>query len=225
MRDPYVQLRRIQEAIAKIMGYTKKGRESFDTEEEIRLSIIFYLQLIDRAAHTISHDFKDHHPEIPWEQLRDIDTLLVPYSIEPERDVVWKIAAHDLPFLKPKIDAMLAQKSRVDEYRGNQGSVDKTKKAAVLRELLRASREDILRIAAKHGASNVRVFGSVARGEADSESDIDLLVNMEPDRSLLDLAELLADLQKLLGHRLDVVTEEGLNEEMREQVLRETVTL
>lgn len=75
------------------------------------------------------------------------------------------------------------------------------------------------------GASNVGVFGSVARGEADSESDIDLLVNMEADRSLLDLAELLADLQKLLGHRLDVVTEEGLNEEMRERVLKETIAL
>ena len=55
-------------------------------------------------------------------------------------------------------------------------------------ELLQSNREDILRIAAKYGAYNVRIFGSVARGEADSESDIDLLVNMEPGRSLIDFA-------------------------------------
>ena len=63
-----------------------------------------------------------------------------------------------------------------------------------LNELLQEKREDILRIATKRGASNVRVFGSGARGEADSKSDIDLLVDLEPGRSLFDLGELLMDL-------------------------------
>ena len=94
-----------------------------------------------------------------------------------------------------------------------------------LDELLKAKREDILRIAAEYGAYNVRVFGSVARGEADSESDIDLLVNMEPDRSLLDLGGLLMDLQDLLGCKVDVVTEDGLRDRIRERVLREAVSL
>ena len=61
-------------------------------------------------------------------------------------------------------------------------------------ELLKEKREDILKVAASHGACNIRVFGSVARGEANESSDIDLLVDMEPDRSLLDVAALLADL-------------------------------
>ncbi len=92
-------------------------------------------------------------------------------------------------------------------------------------ELLREKREDILRIASKRGASNVRVFGSVARGEADSKSDIDLLVDLEPGRSLFDLGGLLMDLQDLLRHKVDVVTERGLRERIRERVLKEAIPL
>jgi len=94
-----------------------------------------------------------------------------------------------------------------------------------LNELLQEKREDILRIATKRGASNVRIFGSVARGEADSKSDIDLLVDLEPGRSLFDLGGLLMDLQDLLGHKVDVVTERGLRERIREHVLREAIPL
>jgi len=94
-----------------------------------------------------------------------------------------------------------------------------------LDELLKTRREDILRTAAEYGAYNVRVFGSVARGEADSESDIDLLVNMEPGRSLFDLGGLLTDLEELLGCNVDVVTEDGLRERIRERVLKEAVAL
>ncbi len=92
-------------------------------------------------------------------------------------------------------------------------------------ELLHEKREDILRVASKRGAYNVRVFGSVARGEADSKSDIDLLVDLEPGRSLFDLGGLLMDLQDLLGKHLDVVTERGLRERIRERVLKEAVPL
>jgi uncharacterized protein len=89
----------------------------------------------------------------------------------------------------------------------------------------REKREEILQIAAKHGARTVRVFGSVARGEADAASDLDLLVEMEPGRSLLDLGGLLMELQDLLGCRVDVVTERGLRERIRDRVLKEAVAL
>jgi uncharacterized protein len=92
-------------------------------------------------------------------------------------------------------------------------------------QLLREKREEILQVAAKHGARRVRIFGSVARGEADASSDLDLLVEMEPGRSLLDLGELLMELQDLLGCRVDVVTEKGLRERIRERVLKEAVAL
>ena len=91
--------------------------------------------------------------------------------------------------------------------------------------LLKEKREAILQIAAKHGARNIRVFGSVTRGEADVQSDIDFLVDLEPGRSLLDLGGLLMDLQDLLGHNVDVVTERGLKPRIRARVLNEAVTL
>lgn len=92
-------------------------------------------------------------------------------------------------------------------------------------ELLKEHREEILRIAARHGARNVRVFGSVARGEADEKSDIDVLVELESGRSLLDLGGLWSELNDLLGGNVDVVTVNGLRERIRERVLKEAVPL
>ena len=88
-------------------------------------------------------------------------------------------------------------------------------------ELLQEKRDGILQAAAERGAYNVRVFGSVARGEASSESDLDHLVDLEPNRSLFDLGGLLADLEDLLGCRVDVVTEKGLHWYIRDRVLSE----
>jgi predicted nucleotidyltransferase len=86
-------------------------------------------------------------------------------------------------------------------------------------------RAEIMAAAARHGATNVRVFGSVARGESDAASDVDFLVDFEPGRSLLDLAGLLVDLEDLLGHPVDVVTEPGLKARIRQRVLAEAVTV
>ena len=94
-----------------------------------------------------------------------------------------------------------------------------------LNEAIQRKRKEILDVAARHGAYNVRLFGSVARGEADEASDIDILVDMEPGRSLLDLGGLLMELQELLSCRVDVVTERGLRPRLREHVLAEAKPL
>jgi uncharacterized protein len=88
-------------------------------------------------------------------------------------------------------------------------------------QLLQEKREAILQLAAKHGAQNVRVFGSVARHEANEQSDIDFLVDMEPGRSLMDMGGLLMDLRELLGREVDVVTEKGLYWLLRRRILKE----
>ncbi|MGB8214621.1 MAG: nucleotidyltransferase family protein [Anaerolineales bacterium] len=88
-------------------------------------------------------------------------------------------------------------------------------------QLLQSNRQEIIRIAARHGAYNVRVFGSVARGEARPDSDVDFLVTLEAGRSLLDLARLLRELQALLNCPVDIVTEAGLRPRLRPQVLKE----
>jgi predicted nucleotidyltransferase len=87
--------------------------------------------------------------------------------------------------------------------------------------LLKIHRKDILAVAARNGAFNVRVFGSVARGDNRPDSDVDFLVNLEKGRSLLDLARLLRELQTLLGTSVDVMTEAGLRTRIKDQVLRE----
>jgi hypothetical protein len=90
---------------------------------------------------------------------------------------------------------------------------------------LQEKRDEILGITARHGAFNVRIFGSVARGEADEHSDLDFLVELERGRSLLDLGGLQYELEAALGCRVDVVTERGLKARIREQVVRQAAPL
>jgi hypothetical protein len=92
-------------------------------------------------------------------------------------------------------------------------------------ELLKERREEIIRIAAQHGAYNVRVFGSVARGEANPDSDIDFLIDLGENRSPWFPVRLIRDLEKLLGRKVDIVTEKGLKERIRKRVLQEAVLL
>jgi predicted nucleotidyltransferase len=90
---------------------------------------------------------------------------------------------------------------------------------------VRRLRREILVAAAQHGARNIRVFGSVARGDADERSDVDFLVDLDPGRSLFDLAGLLVDLEDLLGRPVDVVTVRGLKSRIRARVLAEAVAV
>ena len=92
-------------------------------------------------------------------------------------------------------------------------------------EIIGDKRDAILALAAKYGASNVRVFGSVAEGEATEASDVDFLVDMEPGRSLFDMGGLLMDLQELLGRKVDVVTEPALHWYIRDRVMHQARAL
>ena len=92
-------------------------------------------------------------------------------------------------------------------------------------EIFREKRERILSIAARHGARNVRIFGSMARGEATETSDVDFLIDLEPDRSLFDLSALLLEFEELLGRKVDVVTEDSIYWLLRRRILKEAVPL
>ena len=92
-------------------------------------------------------------------------------------------------------------------------------------ELLQQKRRQVLEIAAGHGARNVRLFGSVARGEATETSDLDLLIEMAPERTLLDIIAIKQDLEELLGCKVDVVTEAAISPYLRDKVLHEAVRL
>jgi len=94
-----------------------------------------------------------------------------------------------------------------------------------LRKLIESKRDEILSLAARHGARNLRIFGSIARGTSTTESDIDLLVDLEPGRTLFDLGAFLVDLEEMLGCRIDVLTEAALHWYIRDRVLEEAVPL
>lgn len=114
-------------------------------------------------------------------------------------------------FIREELDAWLAQQRPAAPMS--------------LRAHLEAYRQRIVQLAEQFGASNVRLFGSAARGDDDAESDVDLLVELQPGRGLLDLASLKLALEDLLGRPVDVVTENGLRDRLRERVLREAVAL
>lgn len=86
---------------------------------------------------------------------------------------------------------------------------------------LQKKRPEILKISEKYGAHHIRIFGSVARGEATETSDVDFLVDLEPGRSLFDLGGLLSELQSLLGCSVDVLTEQSLHWYIRDRILQE----
>ncbi len=92
-------------------------------------------------------------------------------------------------------------------------------------EIIGEQREQILSLAAKYGASHVRVFGSVVFGTADKDSDVDFLVDMQPGRSLFDMGGLLVELQELLHHKVDIVTENGLHWYIKDRILKEAKPL
>jgi predicted nucleotidyltransferase len=119
---------------------------------------------------------------------------------------------HGRSFLKPLPDEVFPELSH-------------NRPMVTLTALRSDHREEILRLAERRGAHNPRVFGSVARGEAKEGSDLDLLVEWEPNRSLLDHAGLVQDLQELLGMKVHVGTEKSLHWYVRDRILREATPL
>jgi predicted nucleotidyltransferase len=104
-------------------------------------------------------------------------------------------------------------------------SMNMADETTIVDPLIRERRADILRMARAHGATNIRVFGSRARGTARPDSDLDILINLEPGRHLFDLVAIKLDLQDLLGHKVHVVTEGGISRYIRDEVMRDAVPL
>src|SRR5262245_38440068 len=115
---------------------------------------------------------------------------------------------------------MAARKS----YLSRRGRVSAAARSLTL-EAVRARRREILAAAARNGATNVRIFGSVARGEAGPKSDLDVLVDLKPGRSLFDLGRLFMDLQELFGRKVDLVTPDSLHWYVRDRILHEAEPL
>lgn len=92
-------------------------------------------------------------------------------------------------------------------------------------DTIRRFRAQLLNAAEEHGAHNVRIFGSVARGTEREDSDLDVLIDLDPDRSLFDLVDLHFALEDIVGGKVEVVTERGLSPYLRDRILNEAVPL
>lgn len=112
-----------------------------------------------------------------------------------------------------------------DVGRTQSGARARAVERSTVGRLLKARRKEILRIAASHGAGNVRIFGSLTRGEGGPSSDLDVLVKLSPNRTLLDIVAIKQDLEDLLGFKVDVVTEGSISPYIREEVLKNAVSL
>ncbi len=109
MRDTQERLRDIQEAITHIAKYTSQGRVAFDENELVQTWVVHHLEIIGEAARSISQDFKDVHPEIPWKQISGMRNILIHIYFGIDRDIVWAVVERDLPLLKNSMDTLLAE--------------------------------------------------------------------------------------------------------------------
>lgn len=135
--------------------------------------------------------------------------------------MVWAVSWHRGSIVAQALGIDPAESGRLSAYDWSMADT----RERMLKPLAPSEREDINRIAAAHGARNVRLFGSVRRGEANSSSDLDLLVDMSDGRSLFDLVALGDELEDLLGVEVDVVTERSLSPYLRDRILAEAVVL
>jgi uncharacterized protein with HEPN domain len=108
MRDVFELLRDIQEAIAQITKYTYLGRQSFDQDELIRIWVIHHLEIISEATRSIPQEYKNYHPEVPWNQISRMRNVLIHIYFGIDLDIIWEVVERDLPVLKASVDAILA---------------------------------------------------------------------------------------------------------------------
>jgi uncharacterized protein with HEPN domain len=109
MRDDRERLLDIQEAIERIQKYAERGREAFERDELIQTWILHNLQILGEAARAISADFKQQHPEVPWQQIAGMRNILVHDYFGIDVSIVWAVVESELPILKQQVLVMLGQ--------------------------------------------------------------------------------------------------------------------
>ena len=107
MRDDHQRLLDIVEAIEKIESRTSGGRQAFDADELIQVWVLHHLRILGEAARTLSAEFQDDHPDLPWSGIVGMRNILVHHYFEIDSDVVWSVLENNLPDLKAKILAIL----------------------------------------------------------------------------------------------------------------------
>jgi len=219
MRNVRLYLERLLDIIRNIEEFTEAGREAFLSEDKTQAAVIWNLEKIGFATQRIPQDVRARYPVVPWNMLAPFeDETRYQYDRVVPEDI-WRTVAGELPDLKPLLEAALAVVT-------DDPLVDYSPPGLGIDDVLGDNRQAVLDLAAKYGASNVRVFGSVARGEATAESDVDLLMCFPPQFDLFDLVSLSQELEDLLGRPVSLVSEPITGDErFKQAVLADAVPL
>lgn len=223
-----LRLEQIDEAVAALQRHLPINPGVIDDDDVLRGSLIWRLSRLGFAASKASTSLREATPRVPWGELIALQEV-ASIDSRPTSLAIWSAIGDLVPRLGEQLPTLRAAALLLDEQAdrlradGVGVPVDQARSGDITLEDLRARRDEIARIAKKRGATSLRVFGSVARGEATPSSDVDFLVELEPGRSLLDLAGLQVDLQELLGRPVDV--SHPSPGRFRDRVTREAVNL
>ena len=236
MRDDRERLADIVEMGDRIADLVVRGRGPFETDTAVQDAMIRRLEGIGEAAANVSAALRKRHPEVPWRLAAAVRNHNVHDGFGLDLQQLWSTAVRDVPNVAEHVSMILGQDEPTGESkpmapRNRQPMMDGTgidllaePRRAVTMEELREHRDEILAIGERYGVSNIRVFGSVARGEADEQSDLDLLIDVAPGVGLK-MVSFALGVQDLMQVFTEIVTVPGLKKRIRDRVLAEAVPL
>ena len=210
-----VRLLHIRDAIVAIGGYAAIGHERFLAETVTRDAILWQLELLSEATRHLSKEFRARHPQLASGSLRELQEEFDHHFLDFDLDLAWRIATETLPNLRRTVEAIIDQASQA---RGQAS-------AMAIDPMLIHNRAAILRVAKENGATTVRIFGSFAKGTAGPDSDVDVLVELEPGRHLFDLIAIKHGIEDLLGREVHIVTEQAISPYVRDDIIRSAAPL
>lgn len=221
MKNVLVYTQHIQQEIANIRSFLPQGRVSFDdemTRDAVAYGIIRIARQIDGLVRALAQNEAEIHPAYLQTLAGQLETRL----IDADFDKVWHNVDVEISAIETEIQRLTAIFEATPEriYRREPAALPSATLAA-----LRNKRDAILAIAARFHVTDVRVFGSVARGDDTCESDIDFLVRLPEDATLMTLTGLVGAWQELLGREIDVVSDRGMEPLIRENILRDATPL
>lgn len=216
MRDDREHLLNVLEAADSIGRYL----DSDGVDEAVREAALTHV--VSRLSHAVDHvsaDLRRRYPSVQWEEASDFIKRVTPDGMHTDADALADVTRQRVPVVAEAIREVLVMPPQTGPT-GTEGrqSFDQL-------ERLQQRREQVLGLAERRGIGNIRVFGSVARGEVDDSSDLDLLVDLSPGHGLFALGGFAEELAALLGTRVDVATVAELKPRIRERVLAEAVAL
>jgi putative addiction module CopG family antidote len=181
----------------------------------------------ERSTRTLLLAFCPRQTLLRLERRRNVMAIQLPADIESR--IKQKVERGDFAdageVVREAMRLLDAQEHHPEELHTKPKSGFERSRNMAIGEVVQNKRADMLRIAEMHGATRVRIFGSVARGAASPDSDLDLLVDLEPGRTLLDLVAIKQDIEDVLGREVHVVTEAALSPHLRDKILQDATPL